>query len=107
GEPDQDGQVESPVLEVVHQLLEVDARSAVAARPDLDVPGAVDGDESRAPGVNVVELERILDRPSRHRSSGITTSGRRCYPRAGITPASSRARGVGGAAAVARSLVVV
>jgi hypothetical protein len=68
-EADQHREVETAMLEVVHQLLEIDRGTAVAARSNLDVAEAVDRDEARAPSVNVVEIYRILDRPSRHRAS--------------------------------------
>ena len=63
GEADQEGEVEAPVAEVVHQVLEVDLRGAGSRRRHLDVAGLVDGEEVTSPAVDVVKLDGILDRP--------------------------------------------
>ena len=63
GEADQEGKVEAAGAEVVDELLEVDGRRAGPAGGDLDVAGLVDAEEVLAPTVDVVKLDRVLDRP--------------------------------------------
>ena len=84
GEADQHRHVEPAPLEVVDQVLQVDGRAARSPRADLDAAGRVDRDEARAPAVDLVQIDRILNLPSGHRrpytsarAAGATRSPRR------------------------------
>jgi hypothetical protein len=63
GEADEDREVQPALTEILDELLEVDRVRARSGGGDLNVAGVVDGEEVPAPSADVVQLERILDRP--------------------------------------------
>ncbi len=62
-EADEEGQVEAAATQVVDQLLQVDPYRAVAGGRHLDVAGLVDAEEVATPAADVVQLDRVVDRP--------------------------------------------
>ena len=66
GEADQERRAQAALLEVAHELEQVDAAVARALRAHFDVAAVVHGEESRAPGLEVVELEAVAVGPTMH-----------------------------------------
>jgi hypothetical protein len=84
-EADQEGSAQSAALEVADEGEQVDLFARPLARPDRNVAGLVDGEEPRAPGRDVVELEAVSNGPPTHRrASGRTRADEKtnCRPSA-------------------------
>ena len=72
-EADQQRQVEPARDELLRELVQVDGAVLRRVRPDLDVPGVVDGEVRRAPAFDLVAARAVADRPTvrlRHHSPG-------------------------------------
>jgi hypothetical protein len=81
GEADQDRELETAVLEIVDEGLEIDPGQGGTRRPDLDIPAVVDGEEVASPAVNVVELDGVLDRPRPDVCGQLDSATSRARPR--------------------------
>ena len=66
GEAHEQRRAQAALLQVLHEIEQVDARTVLAARAHLDVPLVVDREEAGAPRGDVVQLQTVANGPSSH-----------------------------------------